>query len=86
MLKNALGRVTEAARHLDLDPGVLEKLENPRETTQARQTIRMDDGSSKSFLAWRCRSWQKQLWSDSRRDRIYVGEHASEISSDVRVV
>jgi glutamate dehydrogenase (NADP+) len=55
MLKNALGRVAEAARHLDLDPGVLEKLENPRETTQARQTIRMDDGSSKSFLAWRCR-------------------------------
>src|SRR5690606_38587939 len=34
---------------------VLEKLRYPRETTKVRLMIRMDDGSRKSFMAWRCR-------------------------------
>ncbi|NNH65980.1 Glu/Leu/Phe/Val family dehydrogenase, partial [Rhizobium laguerreae] len=55
LFDNTLKRVLEAAEHLDLDPSVLEKLKHALETTQARLSIRMDDGSIKSFPAWRCR-------------------------------
>jgi len=55
MLDQALTRLDEAAQHLDLDADVLEKLKYPRETTKVRLMIRMDDGSRKSFMAWRCR-------------------------------
>ncbi|HEX7127422.1 MAG TPA: Glu/Leu/Phe/Val dehydrogenase [Thermodesulfobacteriota bacterium] len=55
MLAQALTRLDEAARHLDIDGDVLEKLKYPRETLQVRLMIRMDDGSRKSFMAWRCR-------------------------------
>ncbi|SCY93880.1 glutamate dehydrogenase (NADP+) [Microvirga guangxiensis] len=55
MLDQALTRLDEAARHLNLDADVLEKLKYPRETTKVRLMIRMDDGSRKSFMAWRCR-------------------------------
>lgn len=51
----ALVRLDDAARHLDIDADVLEKLKYPRETTKVRLMIRMDDGSRKSFMAWRCR-------------------------------
>ncbi|WP_380872146.1 glutamate dehydrogenase [Sphingomonas sp. DBB INV C78] len=55
MLDQALTRLDDAARHLTLDQDVLEKLKYPRETTKTRLMIRMDDGSRKSFMAWRCR-------------------------------
>lgn len=55
ILDAALTRLDEAARHLEIDGDVLETLKYPRETTKARLLIRMDDGSRKSFLAWRCR-------------------------------
>lgn len=55
LLDVALVRLDEAARHIQIDPDVLEKLKYPRETTKVRLLIRMDDGSRKSFLAWRCR-------------------------------
>lgn len=55
LLDDALVRLDEAARHLDVDPDVVEKLKYARETTKVRLMIRMDDGSRKSFLAWRCR-------------------------------
>ncbi|MBF9235540.1 Glu/Leu/Phe/Val family dehydrogenase [Microvirga alba] len=55
MLDQALTRLDDAARYLDLDADVLEKLKYPRETTKVRLMIRMDDGSRKSFMAWRCR-------------------------------
>lgn len=55
MLDLALSRLETAARHLTLSPDVLELLRQPRETLKARLTIRMDDGSRKSFTAWRCR-------------------------------
>jgi glutamate dehydrogenase (NADP+) len=55
MLLQALTRMEEAARHLQLDSDVLEKLKYPRETIKTRLMIRMDDGSRKSFMAWRCR-------------------------------
>ncbi|MGS1094489.1 Glu/Leu/Phe/Val family dehydrogenase [Aquamicrobium terrae] len=54
-LDSALIRLDEAARHLNVDADVIEKLKYPRETTKVRLMIRMDDGSRKSFLAWRCR-------------------------------
>jgi len=54
-LEQALVRLDDAAKYLNIDPDVIEKLKFPRETTQARLMIRMDDGSRKSFLAWRCR-------------------------------
>lgn len=51
----ALMRLDDAAKYLDIDADVLEKLKYPRETTKVRLMIRMDDGSRKSFMAWRCR-------------------------------
>lgn len=55
ILQAALTRLDDAARHVQIDGDVLEKLKYPRETTKVRLLIRMDDGSRKSFLAWRCR-------------------------------
>ena len=55
LLDRALLRLEEAASHLKIDQDVIEKLKYPRETTKMRLMIRMDDGSRKSFLAWRCR-------------------------------
>ena len=55
LLDRALIRLEDAARHLKIDQDVIEKLKYPRETTKSRLLIRMDDGSRKSFQAWRCR-------------------------------
>ncbi|MCO5093451.1 Glu/Leu/Phe/Val dehydrogenase [Bosea sp. (in: a-proteobacteria)] len=55
LLDHALVRLDAAAKHLNVDSDVIEKLKFARETTQVRLMIRMDDGSRKSFLAWRCR-------------------------------
>jgi glutamate dehydrogenase (NADP+) len=55
LLGGALSRLDEAARHISIDPDVIERLKYARETTKARLMIRMDDGSRKSFIAWRCR-------------------------------
>ncbi|NKQ75303.1 glutamate dehydrogenase [Rhizobium sp. UPM1132] len=54
-LKKALTRPVDAGKHLNTEPTILEQWEIPQETTHARLTIRMDDGSLKSFRAWRCR-------------------------------
>ena len=51
ILDAALTRLDEAARHVQIDSDVLEKLKYPRETMKVRLLIRMDDGSRKSFLA-----------------------------------
>jgi glutamate dehydrogenase (NADP+) len=55
LLDRALSRLDEAATHISVDADVIEKLKYPRETIKMRLLIRMDDGSRKSFLAWRCR-------------------------------
>ncbi|CDZ30847.1 Hypothetical protein NGAL_HAMBI1146_53470 [Neorhizobium galegae bv. officinalis] len=47
MLTQVQRGLTDAARQLGLDDSVLGILKYPRETLQARLTIRMDDGSSK---------------------------------------
>ena len=55
MLKAALTRLADAGKLLDVSAEVLDVLAQPRETTQARLTIRMDDGVRRSFTAWRSR-------------------------------
>jgi glutamate dehydrogenase (NADP+) len=55
LLGGALSRLDEAARHIQIDPDVIERLKYAREMTKVRLMIRMDDGSRKSFIAWRCR-------------------------------
>lgn len=55
LLKEALSRLEEAAYHTTAHPEVLEKLRYPKELLTARLMIRMDDGTRRSFLAWRCR-------------------------------
>ena len=55
MLEQALTHLTDAARHLNIDNDVIEKLTYPKESMKARLMVRMDDGSQKSFVAWRCR-------------------------------
>lgn len=55
ILSGALTRLEAASQHVHIDPDVLEKLRYPKETLSARLMIRMDDGSRRSFLAWRCR-------------------------------
>lgn len=55
MLKGALSHLDGAARYTNTHPEVLEKLQYPKEVLSARLFIRMDDGSRRSFRAWRCR-------------------------------
>ncbi|MGU3574351.1 Glu/Leu/Phe/Val family dehydrogenase [Brucellaceae bacterium C25G] len=55
LLESALVRLDDAASHINIDADVIEKLKFARETMKVRLMIRMDDGSRKSFLAWRCR-------------------------------
>jgi glutamate dehydrogenase (NADP+) len=80
MLAQALTHLDDAAIHLDIDTDVLEKLKYPRETMQVRLMIRMDDGSRKSFMAWRCR------YDDTRGPtkggiRFHPGSNADEVET-----
>ena len=55
MFAKARKRLRQAAEHLVIDRDVLEKLKYPQETLAASLMVRMDDGSRRSFKAWRCR-------------------------------
>lgn len=55
LFSEAKKRLKEAASHMDVDPDVMEKLKYPKETLACSLLIRMDDGSRRSFKAWRCR-------------------------------
>ncbi|MCH8183255.1 MAG: Glu/Leu/Phe/Val dehydrogenase [Proteobacteria bacterium] len=55
LFTKARKRLKEAAKHLDIHPDVIERLKYPKETLAATLVVRMDDGSSKAFKAWRCR-------------------------------
>ncbi len=55
LLARALARMNAVAHRIECNPKMLERLQYPLETLQARLTIRMDDGSEKSFPSWRCR-------------------------------
>ncbi len=45
MFAKARKRLRQAAKHLEIDPDVLEKLKYPQETLAASLMVRMDDGS-----------------------------------------
>ena len=53
MLKGALSHLDSAARYTEVHTEVLEKLQYPKEVLSARLFVRMDDGSRRSFRAWR---------------------------------
>ena len=55
MFAKARKLLRRAAKHLEIDPDVLEKLKYPQETLAASLMVRMDDGSRRSFKSWRCR-------------------------------
>jgi glutamate dehydrogenase (NADP+) len=55
LFREARKRLYTAAEHLDIHDDVIEKLKYPRETLAASLSVRMDDGSIKTFKAWRCR-------------------------------
>src|SRR3546814_11059850 len=70
----------DAATHLRIDPDVIEKLKYPKEMLAVRLMIRMDDGSRRSFLAWRCR------YDDTRGptkggSRFHPQESAAEVNT-----
>jgi len=55
MFLKARDSLRAACDHLKIHPDVFEELKEPRETLSVTLLIRMDDGSSRSFPAWRCR-------------------------------
>ena len=55
MFQAARTRLDEAAKYLDIHEDVMEQLRYPKETLAATLSIRMDDGSVRSFKSWRCR-------------------------------
>ncbi len=55
LFSEAKARLRLAATLIDVDPDVMEKLNYPKETLAASLLVRMDDGSRRSFKAWRCR-------------------------------
>lgn len=55
LFDQARERLSIAAEHLSVDPDVLQKLKYPKETLSVSLLVRMDDGSRRSFKAFRCR-------------------------------
>ena len=55
LFDKARERLYSAAEHLDIHADVIERLKYPKETLAVSLAIRMDDGSTRAFKAWRCR-------------------------------
>lgn len=55
LFSKARKRLKAAAKHLDVDREIIEKLRYPKETLAASVVIRMDDGSRRVFKGFRCR-------------------------------
>jgi glutamate dehydrogenase (NAD(P)+) len=51
--ESALSQLDEAARTMNLDPGALEVLKNPRRALEVTLPVRMDDGSISVFKGYR---------------------------------
>jgi glutamate dehydrogenase (NAD(P)+) len=51
--KNALQQLDEAARHLNLEPAIHEKLRHPKRIVEVSIPTRMDDGSVRVFTGYR---------------------------------
>lgn len=52
---DAYSRLTRAGALIQLAPEVLETLRRPRQTVSANLLVRADDGTLRSYEAWRCR-------------------------------
>ncbi|WP_159899993.1 Glu/Leu/Phe/Val family dehydrogenase [Salinirussus salinus] len=46
-------QIDDAAVHLDIDPGVLERLKNPERVLETTLSVEMDDGAIETFRAYR---------------------------------
>ena len=46
-------QIDDAAVHLDIDPGVLERLKNPERVLETTLSVEMDDGTIETFRAYR---------------------------------
>ena len=55
LFNKARKRLASAGNILNVHPDVIEKLKYPKETLATSLAVRMDDGSLKTFKAWRCR-------------------------------
>lgn len=55
LFDQARDRLILASEYLSIDPDVLQKLKYPKETLSVCLLVRMDDGSRRSFKAFRCR-------------------------------
>ena len=53
--ENAQKRLEKALQHLEISEDALDILSQPKEALQGRLSIRMDDGSLKSFTGYRVR-------------------------------
>ncbi len=53
LFQDALAQLEDAARIMDLDPNILERLKYPKRALQVSVPIRLDDGSVKTFLGYR---------------------------------
>src|SRR5262245_32100239 len=52
-LENALAQFDEAAKRLEIDPGLIEIIKQPRRSTIVSLPIQMDDGSFRIFTGYR---------------------------------
>ncbi len=55
LFSTARERLDNAARYITIEHEIIEQLRYPKETLAATLRVRMDDGSRKTFEAWRCR-------------------------------
>lgn len=60
VLEDALARVDQTGREAGVDAEVIDALLHPRECLMASLPVRMDDGSTRHFTAYRCR-WNSTL-------------------------
>ncbi len=53
LYQDALGQLEDAAKIMQLDPNILERLKYPKRALQVSVPIRLDDGSVKTFMGFR---------------------------------
>jgi glutamate dehydrogenase (NADP+) len=55
IFKDAIGRLSQAIKHADIDPEVVERLKRPKQIVEVSIPVRMDDGSLRIFSGYRVR-------------------------------
>ncbi len=53
VFEDAVARLDSAAKHIDIDPEVVDQLKQPRRIMQVNIPVRMDDGSRKFYTGYR---------------------------------